>query len=84
MKEILLPLEYLHSKNMTHGDIRGYNIFLDNSTAKTKKISCIPCLFRESSQYFQFLNNFVRPRLCTLAPEELSSLKYRKMTPKYD
>ena len=69
MKEILLPLEYLHANNMTHGDIRGYNIFIDNSNAKSKKISCIPCFFPESSQYYQFLNNFVRPKLCTLAPE---------------
>ena len=49
MKEILLPLEYLHSNNMTHGDIRGYNIFIDNSNAKSKKISCIPCFFKDES-----------------------------------
>ncbi len=84
MKEILLPLEYLHANNMTHGDIRGYNIFIDNSNAKSKKISCIPCFFPESSQYYQFLNNFVRPKLCTLAPEQLNSLKYHEIDPKFD
>lgn len=48
MKEILLPLEYLHSNNMAHGDIRGYNVLIDNSN-DTKKISCIPCFFKAES-----------------------------------
>ncbi len=84
MREILLPLEYLHANNMTHGDIRGHNIFINNSTAKTKKVSCISCFFKEESQYFQFLENLSRPKLCTLAPEQLKCLQRHKYDPVYD
>ena len=48
MKAIILPLEYLHSQGVAHGDIRGFNIFIDDSTSEeTKKLSCISPCFKE-------------------------------------
>ncbi len=42
MKEVLLPLEYLHSNGLTHGDIRGPNILIDaNDDYRLFDVHCI-------------------------------------------
>jgi len=44
MRDIIFPLEYLHSKNITHGDIRGQNILVNKKDKGKKKLLYIPSL----------------------------------------
>ncbi len=64
-------MNYLHSKSIPHGDIRGHNIFIKHAKEGKGiyKLVDLTITGKRNQQYQEFIKGV--QKICTLAPEEL-------------